>query len=481
MIAGKWMRYRVALVQTCLTGLLAGVTALSAQAPSPLSESQREWLAQRGPIRMCVDPNWMPLEAIDDHGRHTGIGADLIAAMAQRGSLQIELVRTSTWPESERRARARECDILSLASETAERRAVFDFTTAYLSIPGVVVTDLDVPFIRNTDQLADQTIAMLRGVSSIAEVKLRHPGMRIIEVASYEEGFSLVQSRQAFGLLGNMASVSTALQRNHIRNLKIAGTVGFDSDLRVATRNDQPMLGEVFEVLVQDLDPQTVQQITNRWIPVRYEHGFDYTLMWKLLPWSLLALAAMLGWVIKLRRLNRELAAANARLRQVSRVDALTGLFNRVPLDEMLAAASDHCKVRGSPLGLAMVDIDHFKAINDQYGHAAGDAALRDIAAILMHCFGDPQSRVLRLGGEEFLIIRENIDSAEFGAQLELLRARIAGQPTRFQQHEIPLRVSIGWICIVPADEYSPEQALRRADAALYRAKGEGRNRILEA
>jgi len=460
-------------------GLLLAASALSAQSPSPLTDEQGAWLAERGPIRMCVDPDWMPLESIDDEGRHVGIGADLITAMALRGDLRIELIVTRSWPESEQLARQRDCDILSLASASTERRRFFDFSEPYLTIPGVVVTDLDVPFVRSTDQLADQTTAMLRGVSSIAEIKSRHPGIRIVEVANYEEGFSLVQSRQVFALFGNMASISTALQRNHIRNLKIAGTVGLDANLRVATRNDEPMLGEIFATLVQDLDPQTIQRITNRWMPVRYEHGFDYSLLWKLLPWALLAIAAMLVWGFKLRRLNLALAAANARLREVSRIDALTGLYNRVPLDEMLEAAADHCKVERKPLGLAMVDIDHFKAINDRYGHAAGDAALRQIAATLMRCFADAGFRVLRLGGEEFLIIGQDVEPAQFGAQLEALRAQVADSPSQFQQHNIPLSVSIGWIASVPDANFSPEQALRRADAALYRAKAQGRNRTL--
>lgn len=167
---------------------------------------------------------------------------------------------------------------------------------------------------------------------------------------------------------------------------------------------------------------------------------------------------------------QQELIAENAQLTEASRTDALTGLLNRRALKGILEAAIEEAVIDGEPLVMAIVDIDHFKAINDQYGHPAGDKVLIAVAAALAaHCGG--RSRVARIGGEEFAIVFPGADVGQATLQCEHVRAAIEGIP-----HDFPVTVSIGLAALRPGGSVNSLYA--RADESLYVAKRAGRNRV---
>lgn len=165
----------------------------------------------------------------------------------------------------------------------------------------------------------------------------------------------------------------------------------------------------------------------------------------------------------------------NLALERVSRTDPLTGLANRRALLERLAAhANDQSPGHG--FALAMVDVDHFKRINDSLGHAAGDAVLASLAHVLASHV--PAGAMLgRWGGEEFLLIVDDPDASVIAALADRLRA--AGEALRIEHNgrEIALTVSIGTALHERAMSF--EDTLRDADGALYAAKSSGRNRVV--
>src|SRR5690349_2258749 len=270
---------RIATVTLALA-LLGGAHPLQAQpvAQKPKSAvnaaraeviwSDRElaYLEGRGPIRMCVAPDWMPIEGIDRDGRYTGMAADFIRLMAKRGGLNLELVRTATWDESFALGQRRQCDIFSLLMDSPSRRSFLDFTTPYLEIPGVIATSNNVPFIASLDQVTGKRLGHMRGFAGIELLRESHPGIQLVGVDSYEEGLAKVQDGELFGFIGNMMSIGRALQENKIYDVKIAGRIGHDNLMSVATRNDEPMLREVFQKLVDAITPADRQEIANRWI-----------------------------------------------------------------------------------------------------------------------------------------------------------------------------------------------------------------------
>ncbi|MFJ7882682.1 diguanylate cyclase [Pseudomonas sp. NPDC096917] len=156
-------------------------------------------------------------------------------------------------------------------------------------------------------------------------------------------------------------------------------------------------------------------------------------------------------------------------------IDPLTGLPNRAAWGERLAIEVQQWQAHGNPLLIAMLDLDHFKRINDGYGHLAGDKVLKIVAAQLRKHLR-PNDFIARFGGEEFVVLVPNTTLAAGLQLLEKLRAAIAACPFHFKGEPVTLTCSIGLAPFKLADR--SEHVLKRADEALYRAKHNGRNRI---
>lgn len=178
------------------------------------------------------------------------------------------------------------------------------------------------------------------------------------------------------------------------------------------------------------------------------------------------------------------LALANIGLRQSLHRqairDPLTGLFNRRYMDEALAREIHRARRHAGTVGVMLVDIDHFKAFNDTFGHQAGDALLRVVGAHLQsHIRSDDIA--CRYGGEEFLIILVGVDGAMLLQRAEDLRAGIAQLSVAHRGQQLgPVTVSVG-AALFPQHGDTAAEVIQAADAALYRAKQTGRNRVIVA
>lgn len=180
----------------------------------------------------------------------------------------------------------------------------------------------------------------------------------------------------------------------------------------------------------------------------------------------------------EVERSTRELRKANERLTELSYVDPLTGIANRRRLIEVAEEAIQRGVQRGLPVGLIVIDVDHFKPYNDRYGHVAGDAALRAVAQAIESATRK-QDLVARFGGEEFacLMIDADIDTVALCA--ERMRPLVAALPPRVLGNSTEsITISAGILSRIPHPGDHAADLLREADAALYRAKNEGRNRV---
>jgi diguanylate cyclase (GGDEF)-like protein/PAS domain S-box-containing protein len=175
------------------------------------------------------------------------------------------------------------------------------------------------------------------------------------------------------------------------------------------------------------------------------------------------------------------LSLANIRLRESLRLqsirDQLTGLFNRRYMEESLARELSRCSRSGLPLAVLMMDIDHFKQFNDSFGHAAGDAVLRQLGEYLRsHTRGE--DIVCRYGGEEIAVIFPEVSATAAFERAEQLRLGTKALEVRSQGATLgQVTMSIG-IAMYPGDGDNPETLLGAADAALYRAKAGGRDQV---
>ena len=175
--------------------------------------------------------------------------------------------------------------------------------------------------------------------------------------------------------------------------------------------------------------------------------------------------------------LQAALVAAQEKLQEQATHDMLTGLWNRSAIFDILERELARTRRQESSLGVIIADLDHFKRVNDTYGHIAGDAVLREAAARMASSLR-PYDSIGRYGGEEFLCVVPGCDGPN-GVQVgERIRAHVAAEPIPTSEGMVPLTVSLGVATNAGFEDKGGDALLRAADAALYRAKNRGRNRI---
>jgi diguanylate cyclase (GGDEF)-like protein len=194
-------------------------------------------------------------------------------------------------------------------------------------------------------------------------------------------------------------------------------------------------------------------------------------------PFEMHELRARLRAGIRVVTLEHELVLAREALREQATRDGLTGIWNRTSILEILQRELARAEREKTPLSLALVDLDFFKKINDQHGHLAGDAVLRQAARRMLSRIRVYDSAG-RYGGEEFLIVLPGCGLAGAITRTEELRAAIAESDFELESGPAKVSCSIGLSWLSDANPALAEALVRRADEALYLAKRKGRNRV---
>ena len=186
-----------------------------------------------------------------------------------------------------------------------------------------------------------------------------------------------------------------------------------------------------------------------------------------------------LAYFAAIERDLTEYKMLQSRLEVLANTDALTGLPNRQAFMDKAKKEFSRSNRYSRPLSMVMIDIDHFKSVNDQYGHATGDHVLTNVGHILSDGLRD--SDVLaRIGGEEFVLLLPDTPEANTEYVAERMRKQLANTAIKYKDLELTITASFGVAAISPEDE-TLEQMLARADLAMYEAKNSGRNRVKTA
>lgn len=451
-----------------------------------LTNEEKKYLDNKKVITMCVDPDWTPLESLDKDGNHIGIAADIIKLMKDKTNLNINIVKTTSWNESVKKAQNRECDAFSLAMKTSKRSEYMNFTKAYLSYPFVITTLSDKIYINNIKSIIDKKIAIVKNYAISEILKEKYPNKKFIEVSSVEEGLELLNDKKVYAFVENLISIAYTIQKHNYLNIKISGEFDEKLNLSIATRNDEPLLNSIMQKSLNLINEDDKQQIYNKWFFVKFEQEINYSILWKILGLTFIIILISFYWNTKLynekkktkaaleglKELQKELKLKNKELEKISITDKLTSLYNRHKIDEVLKYELLRFDRTKNSFGVIILDIDYFKLVNDNFGHNIGDSVLVKISELLKNTIRE--SDILgRWGGEEFILIipETNKDDLIFLAQklrrlIEEYNFEIVGNKT----------CSFG--LTLSKEEDNSAKIIERADRALYLAKERGRNRV---
>ncbi len=454
-----------------------------------LTEQEAAFLEQQPRLRVGIYPDWFPFEFVDDNGQHAGISADYLALVSEYLGIEFEIVVTPSWQQTLKALRDRELDMLSMAAFTPERSVYADFTEPYIRSPMVMVTRHDVPFLQTPSMLGEQTVGAVPGYASHEYLRNHHPYLNLVEAPSTRQGLTDVASGRLFAFVDNLLVVSYLIMDQGLVNLKVSGQLAESFDLSIAVRSDWPQLVAIMDKVLASISEQQRGAIYNHWIQTEFSTRTDYS---KMLPFIMGLLVLLVGVLIHnwhLRVYRNSLQAANQKLREaeerlllqnktlehLSLYDQLTKVYNRYKLNEVLSEHTALAERYAQPLSIVLFDLDHFKDVNDRFGHSVGDSVLRlfcqQVQASIRktECFG-------RWGGEEFLLIcpATPVEDATHLAERILDAVR---------QHQFPMAVqqtvSAGVAAYQPGD--SVEDLIIRCDRVLYQAKQAGRDRVIAA
>jgi two-component system cell cycle response regulator len=199
-------------------------------------------------------------------------------------------------------------------------------------------------------------------------------------------------------------------------------------------------------------------------------------------PVYFVELTARINNGMRVLELERDLKKASQEIYHLTITDSLTGAYNRRYLNENLPGAIDQALQQTYPLSLILCDIDYFKKVNDTYGHLIGDVVLRSFVRIITDTVNDQKDWVVRYGGEEFLIVLPETDITGARELSQMLREFVAQATIKASGHDISITASFGLAGLEGRDDktgVTPEKLLNLADENLYRAKDEGRNRVV--
>lgn len=447
---------------------------LTVNAPPSLALSRDEidYLNQLPHINMCIDPDWMPYDYIDEQGNYVGINADYHQLFARKIGKKINIVKTLNWAQSLEYVKTRKCDILSSAHITEERKQYLSFTRPFIRYPIVIATRQEQVFIQDIESVLQESFIIVKGYSTIEILKHKYPLINIIEVDSARTGLEMIAKGKAFGYIDTVATIGYQTQKYGLLNIKISGVTEQYYDMSVAVRNDRPQLLAIYDKAVASVSETEKLNILNKWISIKYEQPFDYSRIWEILA-AIGVLFLLLAYRERvITHYNAKLKDMNRELEHLSKIDSLTGIANRHLLNNTFNKEIARAQRYHSKLSIIMIDVDHFKSINDDFGHSTGDHILKTVAHLMTSTIR-ANDMVGRWGGEEFLILCPETDLHGALQLAEGIRKKIAQFDFGISRS---ITVSLG---VAEYQDNQPlEKFVKRADDALYGAKNDGRNKV---
>ncbi|HFD86791.1 MAG TPA: transporter substrate-binding domain-containing protein, partial [Gammaproteobacteria bacterium] len=270
-----------------------------------LTAEESAWLKAHPVIHVGIDPSWAPIEFLGKNGVPQGMSVQYLRHMENMLGIHFHVSTGLSWPDVVARLRASKLDLLPAISITAERQKLFNFTKPYLSTPNNIFSAADRAYLGNPDALAGFKVAVVKGYAIGSWLKEKYPKLELVEAPDISTALKMVVNGETYAFIGNLITTSYYIGQTGLHQIKVSGETDFSNELAMAVRKDWDIFHGILQKALDAIPQNQRDAIYADWISIRYEHSFDYTLLWQVLAISALLLFVSMFWN---RRLMQEIA-----------------------------------------------------------------------------------------------------------------------------------------------------------------------------
>lgn len=421
-------------------------------------------------ITTVLRSSWPPFNfpSEGDSSLEEGISVDFWKLVAERTGMKYTFVSEATWDGVFESIKKKSADVVIGTSLSNKHENYALFSKPYASFPYVIVTGKSIDFLPGIESLSGKRVA-IGPTTTISDVlAAKYPNITFINVEDTKEALQMLSAGRVDAIIDILPVVAYLINAEHYTDLKISGTTEYRFDARIMIRNDYPELKSIVDKAIDTISSAEREKILNRYIAVTYEERIDYS-------WIVAVVFGALSIIAIFVYRQFEMGKYHKRLLKMATTDPLTGLANRIRLDEKLIECHQLFERSERAFSVIMIDLDYFKRVNDTFGHLVGDKTLVALSGLLEEHIR-ATDMIGRWGGEEFMIIcpETGIDG---GVKLAEKIQHVIEEHDFDSIHT--LTCSFGVSESRSGDRI--ENIVGRADSALYRAKAEGRNRVCSA
>jgi polar amino acid transport system substrate-binding protein len=426
-----------------------------------LSSKELEYIGNKSRIKLCVKKDWMPYEGYMAE-KHAGIVADYMKLLQDKIGIPFLPIATDSINQAREFLQSGKCEAISNVIPTVWGGRFHSYSIPYLNIPVSIATRSD----GEEKSELPESIAVIKESAFEEIVRVRHPEIKVVPVTSGMQGLDLIKDGSVKGMLCTGAHISNMISEHNIKDIDVEDFAKEEIGVTVAVVKGNELLLGLLDKAIRSITNEERHDISNGWINVKPRPTVDPDLIWKMLIGFglVIMLAVYVNWMV---------ISHNKKLIKIAGTDWLTQLPNRHNVIRKMEGFINHSNRYCRTVSVIYFDIDNFKAINDRFGHYAGDKVLKKLANLILS-----ETRVTdicgRWGGEEFILASLEADVDESAKIAEKLRKKI-------EFHDFGMQVKV--TCSFGVAQYESEEPLEhfihRADLALYEAKSMGRNRVM--
>ena len=283
------------------------ISTIKEAEPGSLTEEEQSWLADHGKMRLGIASTWAPFEFFDANGVFSGVSSDYVRILTKWLGVTLTPQEGLTWAEVLEKARNKEIDVISAIVQTPERSEYLHFTKPYISLPMMVVTREDSPYIQGIKDLKDKTIAVVREYVTQGYLEEDHPDQKLLLLDSLEDVLTAVSEGRADALVENIAVANFVSKKLGITNLRAAAATPYFFELSYGVRKDWPELMPILEKALAAFSDQEKGLILDKWLNVQVEKRTDWKIVWLIIVIGTFVAGSILSVILVWnRRLSRE-------------------------------------------------------------------------------------------------------------------------------------------------------------------------------